>query len=254
MRRAIFFSVIGLGGAAILGLSGWLALGWFEPVNPPRGVEQPRKIAASKITRADPWPDDAEKRLASFEERLAKLHGNAVDAFIDAEGFGMSRMIIFHPYDRQGQIPPEIVSSEGLEREPKVERLPLDRLHLLSALDFVKTGDHESRKYQAMGRYRVSSLDLVGLLKHEAPVAYLTKTLPTMEQLREAPTRPLDTFERLALERLQAGDDLFIRSAGAHLRMVGSLRATKECLRCHDGERGDLLGAFSYVLTDAARQ
>ena len=31
-------------------------------------------------------------------------------------------------------------------------------------------------------------------------------------------------------------------------RMFGALRATKQCLKCHDAARGDLLGAFSYTL------
>ena len=30
--------------------------------------------------------------------------------------------------------------------------------------------------------------------------------------------------------------------------MLGSLRATKECLQCHRVEHGALLGAFSYEL------
>jgi len=30
--------------------------------------------------------------------------------------------------------------------------------------------------------------------------------------------------------------------------MLGSLRAAKQCLECHTAKRGDLLGAFSYVL------
>jgi hypothetical protein len=30
--------------------------------------------------------------------------------------------------------------------------------------------------------------------------------------------------------------------------MVGALRAARQCLECHEGRRGDLLGTFSYVL------
>jgi hypothetical protein len=31
--------------------------------------------------------------------------------------------------------------------------------------------------------------------------------------------------------------------------MLGSLRAAKQCLDCHNVQRGELLGAFSYRLT-----
>jgi hypothetical protein len=31
--------------------------------------------------------------------------------------------------------------------------------------------------------------------------------------------------------------------------MLGAIRSTRQCLSCHGGNRGDLLGAFSYVFT-----
>jgi hypothetical protein len=30
--------------------------------------------------------------------------------------------------------------------------------------------------------------------------------------------------------------------------MLGAARSVSQCIKCHDGERGDLLGAFSYYL------
>ena len=33
------------------------------------------------------------------------------------------------------------------------------------------------------------------------------------------------------------------------LRILGAIRAAKQCVDCHGGERGALLGAFSYTLT-----
>jgi hypothetical protein len=30
--------------------------------------------------------------------------------------------------------------------------------------------------------------------------------------------------------------------------MLGPIRATKQCTQCHGCERGELLGAFSYIL------
>ena len=69
-----------------------------------------------------------------------------------------------------------------------------------------------------------------------------------MGQLRAAPTRPLDKFESLGLFTVQQGDDLFISRDGEGVRMLGAIRSTKQCVACHGGERGDLLGAFSYTL------
>jgi mono/diheme cytochrome c family protein len=30
--------------------------------------------------------------------------------------------------------------------------------------------------------------------------------------------------------------------------MLGAVRSTRQCVACHGGDRGDLLGAFSYAL------
>ena len=30
--------------------------------------------------------------------------------------------------------------------------------------------------------------------------------------------------------------------------MLGAIRSAKQCVQCHGGQRGDLLGAFSYTL------
>jgi hypothetical protein len=76
-------------------------------------------------------------------------------------------------------------------------------------------------------------------------VAYVSANLPRMEELRDAPTRPLDPFEVVGLEALRGGKDLFARGTDKQARMLGAIRATRQCLQCHGG---DLLGAFSYTL------
>jgi hypothetical protein len=96
--------------------------------------------------------------------------------------------------------------------------------------------------------WKVQSVELVSLLKYETPRVYLSKHLPRMKELRTAQTRPLDDFERSQLPALQKGEDLMVSSTATHMRVLGSLRAGKQCLSCHDAERGDLLGAFSYKL------
>ena len=69
-----------------------------------------------------------------------------------------------------------------------------------------------------------------------------------MDKVHDVPTRPLDTFESCGLESLRQGEDLFIGGTASELRMLGAVRSIKQCLDCHGGERGDLLGAFSYSL------
>jgi hypothetical protein len=43
-------------------------------------------------------------------------------------------------------------------------------------------------------------------------------------------------------------DDVVVKKDGDNYGMLGSLRAAKQCLECHSVERGELLGAFSYLL------
>jgi hypothetical protein len=100
-------------------------------------------------------------------------------------------------------------------------------------------------------RWSVQHIQLVGILSHENPVVYLTDKLPSMEQVRQGKTRPLDYFEEAGLPVLRDGEDLFLASKGETLRMLGALRATKTCQQCHDAEIGDLLGAFSYAFRRA---
>src|SRR5262249_23112414 len=99
--------------------------------------------------------------------------------------------------------------------------------------------------------WQIVRLELVSLLKHEAPAAYVSKNLPQMDELKDAPTRPLDAFEQRAVARLRSEEDLVIDDSVDRIRMVGSLRAGKSCLDCHSVRRGNLLGAFTYELVPA---
>jgi hypothetical protein len=111
------------------------------------------------------------------------------------------------------------------------------------------TGKPQSTKVtESKDRWKVQTLDLVGLLLHDEPVAYVSDHLPSMDKLRSAATRPLDKFETLGLIAVRKGKDLFISRDGESLRMLGGISSTKQCVACHGGERGDLLGAFSYTL------
>jgi hypothetical protein len=94
----------------------------------------------------------------------------------------------------------------------------------------------------------IQNLQLVSLLKHDPPAAYLSENLPRMDELRDAKTRPLDAFEEQALAALRGGEDVTMQEGPDRIRMLGSIRALKQCVKCHAVERGELLGAFSYEL------
>lgn len=102
---------------------------------------------------------------------------------------------------------------------------------------------------KAKERWAVRRLELVSLLKHERPAVYVSDTLPRMDELKKkAKTRPLSEFEDKALAAVRDGEDLVAEATADRIHLLGSLRATKQCLDCHQVHRGDLLGAFSYEL------
>ena len=239
----------------VIAASGWAAWGWYalsKQDSRSEAVTDP-VVRAPIVVRDEPLPEETALRLEQFEKALAKAHGVLVNEFSDAEGFGRARMPVIrkHSLELQGTTLQHLWSTEQLEQDPGVDRAPLERLHLFSAVGFSRAdndGAHQSRDLLGVRRWNVVALDLVGLARHDEPVAYVSKQLPRMKELKNSPTRPLDVFEKLGLERLHAGDDLFVRLAGTDLRMLGALRAADQCLRCHGGARGDLLGAFSYTL------
>ena len=91
-------------------------------------------------------------------------------------------------------------------------------------------------------------MELVSLLKHDTPGVYVSRNVPRMEELRDAKVRPLNDFETPSLKKLVDGEDVVVSASLNRIQMLGSLRATKECLQCHRVEHGALLGAFSYEL------
>ena len=107
------------------------------------------------------------------------------------------------------------------------------------------TQEHQDRK---RARWELLELRLVSLLLHETPVVYLSEKLPSMTKAKQLPTRPLDDFEKEALPALERGETLTASRNGDNLRVLGAIRAAKQCLKCHEVKRGDLLGAFTYTL------
>lgn len=94
----------------------------------------------------------------------------------------------------------------------------------------------------------LNRLELVSLMMNDGFRVYVSESLPKMEELRSAETRPLDSFEYISLGRLFQSEDVVIESSQNRVRMLGALRAQDHCLKCHDVKRGELLGALSYEL------
>ncbi len=221
---------------------------------------------------------------------LQRIHRTAVERFIDSPGFGNARNVALdrpgrveretrrdylqtRPADDGPAAPPgDNPSAPASERVPADAPLSaaLRQSHLGTVLDFVDApgfGYFRDREHVAGFRphglherpyvfYRpsleVTHLELVSLLKFDEPRVYvLPGSFPRMDRLGDGTTRSLDEFENRALAALQGGEDLVAESAGDHIRLVGSIRAVKQCLACHDVSRGELLGAFTYRLRSA---
>jgi hypothetical protein len=232
--------------------------------------------------------DAAEQRLARIEGRLEtgpnswrayhlrRLHEDTTALFVNSPGFGVARSFRpsaaslardEEPADPVAQPEPKAYFDWPAEGDPwrtPPPDDPLSQAHEESVLDFVNPrgfGFFKDRRHVAGFRphrfsrlpeagepWAVRRVDLVGLLLHQEPVAYVSENLPRMGELGEAPTRSLDGFEAFGLERLRRGEDLVAGEAAGRVRMLGAIRNATQCVRCHGGARGDLLGAFSYSL------
>jgi len=210
---------------------------------------------------------------------LRSIHENAVQIFMNQQGFGATRMLMPSASFLKGTIrreppilqpgrpspSPWVLDSLQIGRDSSKDAYDLLSRHQASVVDFVNADnfgfikdrlrvagfqEHQiSQTPTPSERWTLQTLDLIGIALHEEPVAYVSEYLPRMDELRAAPTRTLDDFEAAGLATLERGEELFVRDRGEERRMLGAIRAARQCLACHGDERGDLLGAFSYRLT-----
>ena len=182
-----------------------------------------------------------------LENMLESFHQSSERDFVDLEGFGVNRT-----YNIQGFTPDparieqnnlNTIHNNGLQvfrrRTPsksgnKAEPLVIDHLFR----------DKLSRTSHV---FDVVDAELVSLLMHDEPCVYDIDSL-SVDNLENVPTRPLDAFEQSALEQVQNGDRIVFEEQAGDIRMLGELRAIKQCQECHSVEQGTLLGAFSYRL------
>jgi hypothetical protein len=235
----------------------------------------------------------AEGVTRRHHDALHALHQETFDDFVAAPGFGVGRGVrsargsIQVPLDEAIPLPKPTahpLSADDLVRAatdlPLPERRALELaasseqladLHFSGLSDFLNPiwfglvkdrskvigfVPHAFSKMPAAEKtisWQVESVELVSLLKHKDTVVYVSENLPRMKELKGAATRLPTPFEKAGLERLQRGDDLHVDYAPEMIRMLGSIRAGKQCLECHHAERGELLGAFAYRLRREAK-
>ena len=69
---------------------------------------------------------------------------------------------------------------------------------------------------------------------------------------KDIPLRKLDAFETAAIEKLKAGRDLVVDEQPGTLRVVCAIRASKDCMSCHDCKAKSIWSARVYLRADAA--
>jgi hypothetical protein len=221
-------------------------------------------------------------RLNTFETRdspveelwrvsaLSRLHSHFYEYFIATEGFGPARMAgMFTPNEKYFSFerhprPLPIALGDEIETEADGEDL-----HDKVMTDFFKkesfgkiVGSKRAIGFEPHGptdlkqeigtaienaaTWQLTRLELVSLLRHNEPRVYVAETIPLMNELEDIPHRALNEFEAKALPQLETERDTVIKETLAGAVMLGAVRAGNDCLQCHNGPRGKLLGAFSY--------
>jgi hypothetical protein len=209
---------------------------------------------------------------------LKELHAETTDSFVNSPGFGIGREPSFRIKDRESDlksdrnglsipqpkaIPMSTLSETDLVELPNTQPEPLRDLHARSILDFVNPGgfgfvvdrqkvagfrSHQFGAVPSAAKWKAERVEIVSLLMHAEPVVYVSNDLPRMEERGKTPTRALNGFESAGLKAIETGDSLFLREAQGTILLLGAIRSADQCVKCHGGERGDLLGAFSYRL------
>lgn len=233
------------------------------------------QVSLSKESESDLTATEkiTEARQNRRREILRKLHEGTVDVFSEEIGQGVSRMPVVveqvlaaaaRPDENPHQ--PEIHGSpDSPQQSSSIAAIEdsLKSLHRYGVEEFANAQDfgfvtkdgkraagflsHRFTKpVKSDPRRRLKRFDLVGLLLNPEPVVYVSDKLPRMNELRAAPKRAPDDFETAAIDRLRDGEAVVIRDEPTGTRMVGAIRAAKQCLTCHESRRGELLGAFTY--------
>lgn len=246
---------------------------------PPIQPSVPLMLSDLSVTRLNALESkiDSQKGRSYWRNyQLELLHDTQVNLFVQSSGFGIMRMpsrpsrqrlehsnntdSLPQPIDQETFGEP-VEMEQWMPQQASVQQYSLHDSGTLDFLNIIGFGYFKDRQHVAgfqphrfsavpnpADQRKVQTIDLVSLLLHENAVAYVSDELPSMDRLRKAPIRPLNEFETSGLAKLRTGEYLVVESTSSKMRMLGSIRSTKQCLECHGGQRGDLLGAFSYIL------
>lgn len=260
----------------------------LPPPEKQRPTETLPAATANHLATMETLIEDKERSWPSSYRKttLRQIHEDTVEVFVNQEGFGVARMVGVSekslksglhdepPIPQPGTPSASPWLAEQLRKKPFGALFAdvsggLLSLHHDSIVDFINPAgfgyikdrqhvagfqEHHFSQAPAPERpWKLQTLDLIGLVLHEKPTAYVSDHLPRMRELKSAPRRDLDEFESAGLPTLQRGEDLFIRERGQERRMLGAIRASRQCLSCHEAKRGDLLGTFSYRMTKDAK-
>lgn len=94
----------------------------------------------------------------------------------------------------------------------------------------------------------VNRINLISLMAHDTPRVYVSDELPTMQSAEQRETRPLNEFEKSGLESFENGQTVYYSAKPNRIELIGAIRAGAHCLECHQGQRGKVLGAFTYEI------
>lgn len=222
--------------------------GWLSPsfLHPSASRESRVHRDSGATTNPAASAGDVSGSAGAAEDELSEMGGAGSDPVSDRGALALAH--------RRGIVDfanPERLGIIGFTKDGNKPKRDLDRVVGFQAHAFRSMPDVD---LPSGTQWRIADLQLVSLLKHDPPAAYLSQNLPRMDELRQAATRPLDSFEFASLDRLRRGEELIVAEGSLTIRMLGAIRAARQCIECHDVTRGTLLGAFSYRLRRATEE
>ncbi len=259
-------------------------LAYETPVGSANTFDAAMSELASRDGSDRSYEDQDEARCMRRRQRvLSELHSRTLAEFVAANGFGAARMkglrrselamAVFPPAEPlpESRSTDDSVATERSDSFNSASHI--DAVHSVALLNhddvigqfmastrgayipswqqaagYLPHEMHRSPVLQSTADWQLTRLELVSLLKFAEPRVYESNRLPRMEELRHATMRPLDAFEKHGLQLLRAGHETAVVPQINGIRMLGAVRASKQCLACHSARPGELLGAFSYRL------
>ncbi len=208
---------------------GVLRMGMPDLKNLENADGSPITIPLSQLSQTPSESSDTEPQVLSHDELLEQQNLELQSWFLDA-----SRMGVIEDADHVAGFLPHSMN----ENELASHRYAMGREGKIG-IPGVKNA----------ATLKLEKLQLVGLLYHEEPIAYVLDTMPSLLNAKTAPTRPLDNFEVRGIESLLGGEAIYCEQQGKHIRMIGAMRSAESCVQCHEGPTNQLLGAFTYTLS-----